>query len=304
MKFTFSVPVYGDWHLHVYLKHILASHAAADLEGRYIVHTTALGRRMLRGKIEHELPKCQVEYIEIEPKGTYFDFSEYHQEAFDTSEACIFLQADAIVSSTTFHAIRRAAESGAKHVNCVGINTLDDGKPIPFDAALNPWAVEHLIPTLRANIWSEVGGSGEPQMSPQTMFLRDGDAFWCHAFHHDPICMVNDRRGVDIRGSTLDWISPSFFSPAETMVLSGHEAMVVEISPPQKFDRHPRMVMLNATEMALQLRDKVLPSHMHLFRYPVPILGEPTRKFERLIEDVLYMLNDAEFYGDGKRRAA
>lgn len=304
MKFTFSVPVWGDWHMHQYLKHVLASHAAAGLEGRYIVHTTPLGKRMLRGKVEHDLPGCKVEYIEVQPQGTYFDFSEYHQEAFDASEACVFLQADAIISSTTFHAIRRAVEAGAKHVNCVGINTLEDGKPVPFDAGLNQWAFDHLIPTLRANIWSELGGGGEPQMSPQTMFFKDGDAFWCHAFHHDPICMANDKRGVKFTGSTLDWVTPTFFAPAETAVLSGHEALVVEISPPQKFDRHPRTVMLNATELALQVRDKVLPAHMNLFRYPVPILGEPTQKFAGIIEQILELLADAEFYGDGNRKAA
>lgn len=304
MKFTFTVPVWNDWHMFVYFKHVLASHAAAELEGRYIVHTTSLGHRMLRGKIEHELPRCLVKYVEVEPQANYFQFSDYHQEAFDGSEACVFLQADAVLSSTTFQAIQRAVARGAKHINCAGINTVEDGSRVPFDAALNAWAVDHLIPTLRGNVWTGEGKDGENMMSPQTMFFRDGEAFWCHAFHHDPICMVNDHRGVNIKGSTLDWISPSFFTPGETAVLSGHEALVAEISPPQKFDRHPRHAILNATEMALQVRDKVLPCHINLFSYPVPILGEPTAKFDQLIADVLALMNDAEFYGDGKRKAA
>jgi hypothetical protein len=304
MKFTFSVPLWGDWHVFTYLKHTLASHAAAELEGEYIVHTTKLGKRMLYGKIEHELPRCRVKYIEVQPEASYFQFSKYHQEAFDGSEACIFLQADAIISNGTFKAIRRAVDAGAKHVNCAGINCIDDGSGIPFDSSLNAWAVAHLIPTLAGNIWTQDGRDGENMMSPQTMFFRDGDAFWCHAFHHDPICMVNDHRGVNIVGSTLDWISPSFFSPAETAVLSGHEALVVEASPPHKFDRHPRHTILNATEIALQVRDKVLPAHVNLFAHPVPIIGEPTAKFDQLISDVLALMTNAEFYGDGKRKAA
>lgn len=304
MNFTFTVPVWGDWHLFQYLKTVLASHAAAQLEGRYIIHTTPLGHRMLKGKVEHELPGCKVEYVEVEPAGTYFDFSKYHQEAFDGSEACVFLQADAVISNGTFAAIRTAIGRGAKHVNCCGINAVEDGTQVPFDGGLNKWAVEHLIPTLRANIWTGEGADGLNMMSPQTMFFRDGAAFWCHAFHHDPIAMVNDHRGVKFADSTLDWISPSFFTPGETAVLSGHEALVVEMSPPQKFDRHPRHQILNATEMALQVRDKVLPSHVNLFSHPVPILGEPTAKFDQLISDVLALMYDAEFYGDGKRKAA
>lgn len=304
MNFTFTVPAWGDWHLHFYLKYVLASHAAAGLEGRYIVHTTALGHRMLKGKVEHDLPGCRVEYVEVEPQASYFQFSDYHQEAFDGSEACVFLQADAVISSTTFAAIRQAVARGAKHVNCAGINTVEDGTRVPFDAALNAWAVEHLIPTLRGNVWTGAPTDGLDMMSPQTMFFRDGAAFWCHAFHHDPICMVNDGRGVKFTGSTLDWISPSFFTPGETAVLSGHDALVVEISPPNKFDRHPRHAILNATEMALQVRDKVLPAHINLFSHPVPILGEQTAKFDQLIADVLALMYDAEFYGDGKRKAA
>lgn len=304
MNFTFTVPVWGDWHLFQYLKTVLASHAAAELEGHYIVHTTSLGHRMLKGKVEHELPGCSVEYIEVEPKGTYFDFSDYHQEAFDGSEACIFLQADAVISSSTFQAIRRAVGAGAKHINCAGINAVEDGSRVPFDSNLNAWAVKNLIPTLKNNVWTGEGKDGENMMSPQTMYFRDGENFWCHAFHHDPICMVNDGRGVNFKGSTLDWITPSFFTPGETAVLSGHEALVVEMSPAVKFDRHPRFNTVNATELALGVRDKVLPSHMNLFSYPVPILGEPTKKFDQLIQDVLALVYDAEFYGDGKRMAA
>ena len=300
MNFTFTVPVWGDWHIFCYLKHTLASHAAAKLEGRYIVHTTALGKRMLKGKVEHELPGCAVEYVIVEPQVNYFQFSDYHQEAFDGSEACIFLQADAVISNGTFKAIREAVGRGAKHVNCVGINTVGDDPP--FDATLNAWAVEHLIQTLRNNVWKGAGADGENMMSPQTMFFEDGPNFWCHAFHHDPICMVNDGRGVSIKGSTLDWISPSFFTPGETAVLSGHDALVVEVSPPAKFDRHPRHAIYNATEIALQVRDKVLPSHVNLFSYPVAILGEPTAKYDQLIADVLALMHNREFY-TGKQAA-
>lgn len=297
MNFTFSIPVWGDWHTHIYLKHTLASHAAAELEGRYVVHTTQLGQRTLRGKVEHELPRCEVEYIIVQPEASYFQFSQYHQEAFDASEACVFLQADAIISSGTFHAIRRAVAAGAKHVNCAGINAVEDGSEIPFAApALNKWAVEHLITTLRGNIW----GRQDNMMGCQTMYFEDAGAFWCHAFHHDPICMVNDKRGVNIVGSTLDWISPSFFSPEETAVLSGHEALVVESSPAQKFDRHPRYSIMNATELALNVRDKVLPSHVNLFRYAVSILGTPTDKYRQLIEDVGELMCDPGFYQERK----
>jgi len=162
-----------------------------------------------------------------------------------------------------------------------------------------------LIPTLRGNVWGRhEGGGGGDMMSCQTMYFEDGPNFWCRAFHHDPICMVNDKRGVNIVGTTLDWISPSFFSPEETAVLSGHEALVVAVSPPQKFDRHPRYTILNATEIALQVRDKVLPSHINLFAHAVPIIGEPTAKFDQLVDDVLALMRDAEFYGNGQRKAA
>jgi len=289
MNFTFTVPCWGDWHLFQYLKHTLASHAAAHLEGRYVVHTTPRGHRMLKGKIEHDLPCCNVEYVEVEPKGTYFDFSKYHQDVFDQSEACMFLQADALLSNGTFRAVREAVKSGAKHVNCAGINCV--GESPPLDARMGAWAVEHLIPTLRGNIW----GTSDTMMSTQTMYFQDGDNFWCHAFHHDPICIVNDHRGVKFAESTLDWITPSFFTPAETAVLSGHDALVVEISPPQKFDRHPRYTILNATEIAMQVRDKVLPAHVNLFAQAVPIMGQPTAKYDQLIADVLALMCAPDF---------
>ena len=291
MNFTFTVPCWGDWHIFQYMKHVLASHAAAGLEGNYVVHTTAIGKRMLRGKIELELPRCKVTYVEVKPEGTYFDFSKYHQEVFDNSEACMFLQADAVISRGTFQAVRDAVECGFKHINCAGVNCLDRGDPVPFDASLNPWAVEHMIPTIRGNIW----GTSEDMMSPQTLYFQDGGAFWCHAFHHDPICMVNDRRGVKFADSTLDWISPSFFKPGETIVLSGHDALVVEISPPPKFDRHPRHRICNATEIAMTVRGKVLPSHTNLFRTPVPITGTPTKRYAELISNVVALMTNEQF---------
>lgn len=296
MKFTFSVPVYGDWHTFVFLKHVLASHAAAGLEGRYLVHTTKLGRRILKGKIEHELPNCQVDYIEVNPEQSYFQFSDYHQEAFESSQACMFLQADAMISANTFKGVREAVNKGFKHINVAGFNCVDDGEHVYFDERFNEWGVKHLIPTLKGNIW----GRTDEMMSTQTMFFEDGPNFWIHAFHHDPIAMVNDRRGVDIRGSTLDWISPSFFKPEETAVLSGHEGLVIEISPPAKFDRHPRHTIMNATEIALQVRDKVLPSHINLFAHPVAVLGEPTKKYDALIADVLALMRNPDFYQEKK----
>jgi hypothetical protein len=295
LKFTFSVPVWGDWHCLQYLKHVLPSHAAAELEGRYVIHTTALGKRMLQGKPEHELPRCEVEYIEINPQASYFQFSDYHQEAFDSSEVCMFLQADAMLSAGTFKAIRKAVDEGYKHVNVCGINAVDDGSPIPYGEGFNEWGVKHLIPTLRGNIW----GTSDSMMSPQTLYFQDGEAFWCHAFHHDPICIVNDKRGMSIRDSTLDWISPTFFTPAETTVLSGHDALVIEISPPQKFDRHPRMKYVNATEIAMKVKQLVLPSHTNLFRYAVPILGESTQKYRKMIDDVVAIMS-AEAFGARK----
>src|SRR6267378_851199 len=297
MKFTFSVPVWGQWHSLQYLQHVLASHAAAGLEGRYVIHTTALGKRMLRGKPEYELPNCEVEYIEINPQASYFQFSDYHQEAFEQSEVCMFLQADAMLSSGTFRAIRNAVEQGYKHVNVCGINAVDDGEPVPFHAGFGAWGVKHLIPTLRGNIW----GTSDSMMSPQTLFFQDGEAFWCNAFHHDPICIVNDKRGMSIKGSTLDWISPSFFTPEETTVLSGHDALVIEISPPNKFDRHPRMKYVNATEIAMKVKNLVLPSHTNLFRYAVPILGTPTDKYKTLIENVIELMTHEAF---GARKVA
>lgn len=297
MNFTFSVPVWGDWHCLQYLKQVLPSHATAKLEGRYIIHTTAQGKRLLRGKVEHELPNCAVEYVEIDPQASYFQFSDYHQEAFDSSEVCMFLQADAMISPTTFLAVRNAVQAGKKHVNVCGLNTVDDGEPVPLDEGFNSWGVRHLIPTLRGNIW----GTSNSMMSPQTLFFQDGEAFWCHAFHHDPICMVNDKRGVNIRGSTLDWISPTFFTPEETTVLSGHAALVIEISPPQKFDRHPRMNYVNATEIAMKVKNLVLPCHTNLFRYTVPILGMPTNRWSQMLSDVVTIMLHEQF---GARRAA
>ena len=292
MKFTFSIPVWGDWHIFQYLKNVLASHAAAKLEGRYIIHTTALGKRMLKGKVEHDLPGCQVIYVEVKPETSYFQFSEYHQQAFDSSEVCMFLQADAMLAPPSFAAIRRAVEAGKKHINCAGINAVDDGEAVPLDEGFNSWGVRHLIPALRGNIW----GSGEPMMTAQTLYFRDGDAFWMHAFHHDPICMVNDKRGMNILGSTLDWISPTFFTPEETTVLSGHEALVIEMSPPNKFDRHPKTKpYVNATEIAMNVKSLVLPCHTNLFRYAVPILGEPTKKYRELVDNVVAIMTDPQF---------
>ena len=209
----------------------------------------------------------------------------------------MFLQADAMLSTGTFKAIRTAVEQGYKHVNVCGINAVDDGEPVPFDAGFGAWGVKHLIPTLRGNTW----GTSDSMMSPQTLFFQDGDAFWCNAFHHDPICIVNDKRGMSIKGSTLDWISPTFFSPDETTVLSGHDALVIEISPQNKFDRHPRMKYVNATEIAMKVKNLVLPSHTNLFRYAVPILGEPTDKYRKLIENVIEIMSNAAF---GARKAA
>lgn len=297
MKFTFSVPAWGQWHLWQYLDHVLPSHAAAKLEGRYVIHTTKQGKRFLQGKPEFELPLCEVEYVEIDPQASYFQFSDYHQEAFDQSEVCMFLQADAMISPTTFKAVRNAVEAGKKHVNVCGLNAVDDGEPVPLDEHFNSWGVRHLIHTLRGNIW----GTSHSMMSPQTLFFQDGESFWCHAFHHDPICMVNDGRGMNIRGSTLDWISPTFFTPEETTVLSGHAALVIEISPPQKFDRHPRMNYVNATEIAMKVKNLVLPCHTNLFRYTVPILGTPTDRWTKMLNDVVTIMLHEQF---GARKAA
>lgn len=288
MNFTFSVPCWGDWHLFQYLKHVLHSHAEAKLEGFYRIHSTPIGIKMLKGKVEYELPNCQIEYVEVNPQQSYFQFSEYHQQDFDNSEATIFLQADAMISQGTFAAIKSAVDNGKKHINCAGLNAVDDGEPIKD---FNSWGVKHLIPTIKGNIW----GTSSSMMSPQTLYFQDGEAFWCHAFHHDPICMVNDKRGVKFGESTLDWISPSFFTPEETTVLSGHDALVIEISPPNKFDRHPKHNICNATEIAMTVRGKVLPSHTNLFRYAVPILGEPTKKYEELIDNVMDIMSNQEF---------
>lgn len=284
MNYTFSLPVWGDFHVLAYLKYALPSHARNKLKGKYIIHTNMA--HVLRGKVEYELPECQVEYRDIDPSRSYFQFSDYYQECFDESEACLFLAADVVMLPSTFAKVQESVKAGNKLVMTAGINCVGDDPPI--DNTLPTWARDHLIPTLRGNIW---GRNHHNMMGPQTMYFEDGNNFWCQTFHHHPLCIVNDGRGVHFRETTIDWIVPSFFKPEETDVLSGQDGLMVEISPPAKFDQHQRYEIVNATEMAFALKDKIMDSHIHLFERPIAITGTPTDKFKKLTTDCVRLLN-------------
>lgn len=288
MNYTFSLPVWGPWHTWMYLKYALPSHARNGLKGKYIIHTDC--KDVLQGKVEYELPNCEVEYRDIDPSNSYFQFSDYYQECFDESEACLFLAADVVMHPFTFASVQASVMAGDKLVMTAGINCVGDNPPI--GDTLPQWAVDHLIPTLHGNIW---GRNNHNMMGPQTMYFEDEGAFWCQAFHHHPLCIVNDGRGVKFTGTTIDWITNSFFSPEETHILSGYEGLMVEISPPNKFDQHQRYELVNATEMAFALKDKVMDAHLNLFAQKVPLVGKPTSKYDQLTGDCLRILKTKPF---------
>lgn len=291
MNFTFSLPVWGSWHTWLYLRDGLKSHANAGLEGKYIIHTNR--KDILEPYVQNMLTKCEVEYRELHRdhnNQSYFQFSRYQQEVFEESEACIFLQPDTVMRYNTFTSVKKAIEKGYKMVMTAGINALHD-EPIPQDDRLNLWAMEHLIPELRGNLWEP----GKESIFPlSTLYFRDGENFWCHAFHHHPFCIVNDRR-MEFKHSTIDWLVPSFFSKEETKVLSGHEGLMVESSPEPKFKNHPRFVANNATDIALSVRDKIMTNHLNLFSQPIAIVGSPTAKYDKLIADILEILETPLF---------
>lgn len=287
MKFTFSVPIWGDWYLFRYLKNTLRSHSMAELEGRYVIHTPY--KKWLYGFVEKALPKCSVEYIDIKPQNSYFQFSEYYQHCFNNSEACVFLVADAVMQKNTFVSIKKYVGEGYKLIMSAGINSLENDV-FSLEGDLNKWAVDNLIPELRGNIWSP----GNESMCPLTMYFRDGENFWCNAFYHHPICFVRDR-DFDFSHTTIDWIVPSKYAPRETYVLRGDEGLMVELSPEIKFKQHPRFVVNNATDIAYLVRDKIMTNHLDLFRQKIPIVGTPTNAYDGLISDVLEILQSQVF---------
>lgn len=294
MNFTFSLPLWGPWHTQLYLAYALPSHCAAHLEGTYVIHTDNV--RELAPHIEdarrHRGLNCRIEYVEINPRSHYFQFSEYGQKVFDNSEVCVFLSPDAVISPTTFTAMQRAIDAGYKTVQTAGINCVADEVPLDM-ANLGQWAKTHLISTLRGNIWRPGGGE---MMYPLTMYFEDGDNFWSHAFYHNPLCAVHDRE-IKLAGTTSDWILPLAYAPEETAILQGRDSLVVEISPPSKFDRHPRLPIRSAQDIALAVRDKAREHHRRVFRTPIAITGEPTGYAGSLIADTCALLDLLPYNG-------
>lgn len=283
MKFTFSLPVWGADYVDKFIRHALPSHVAAGLDGDYVVHTDDPSRVIpsLQLAMRQGL-KCVISVIKIDPEQSYFQFSQYQKDVYDQSEAAVFLSPDAVIHPRTFTSLRRAVDLGARFVECPGVNTVG-GCP-PFDDTMGLWARTHLIPTLAGNVW---GSDSPDMMCPLTCYFADGDNFWTHAFYHHPLCAVNDGRWLGIEGTTIDWVLPQMYSPRETVCLQGTDALMVELSPEQKFDRHPRYVIKTVKQFADAVREMRLTCHDNLFKQPLAIVGKPTRKYERLIDDVL-----------------
>lgn len=294
MNFTFSLPVWGAWHTSIYLEYGLSSHCAAGLEGTYVVHTDNIDALVphLENARKHRGLNCRIEYVEVNPNASYFQFSEYQQQVFNLSEACVFLSPDAMIARTTFAALQVAVAGGAKFIECPGVNTTGWDTEPPSDN-LQAWARDHLIAELRGNIWT---GGGD-MMCPLTMYFRDGDNFWTHATYHHPLCAVNDGRHAPLVGTTIDWLLPQIYSQAETVMLHGTEALMVEMSPAHKFMRHERYQIHNSSDIAVAIRDKALTCHRALYRKPLAIVGEPTSYEGSLIDDALGQLRFMPYAG-------
>lgn len=275
MKWTFSVPVWGDWYVKTYLVRVLPYHERMDLEGRYIIHTNrAHDIEPHLGKIRET---CEVELRTLPGSPDSYDtFALCHNEVFRESSACMFLTADMAFSEGAARVVREMVERGAKLIAMHSTRTLSQfGDEPPFDArGMNEWAVNHMHVQMKTCIW----GRPPPSFKATNLYFEDGESFWTRGFHLHPLAAVRDSRRFDLSG-TVDGTLVTAYWPNEAVVIRNHEIAALEFTPESRaFDlswnhSHPQYV-------ADCMRDGAKAIHRHFFTHSIALRGEPSTKYD------------------------
>lgn len=282
MNWTFSVPVWGDWHVKQYLDRVLAYHARMGLKGRYIIHTNR------RTDIEPRLgvlKDCEIDFRGLPGNpDSYQTFAECHAEAFRESQACLFLTADAAFSEGSFEVVRKAVEEqGKKLIAMCSLRTCSiNGDDPPFDPkGMNAWAVQHIHLPLKTLVW----GHRPPSLKPTNLFFEDGENFWSRGFHLHPIAAVRDGRRVDLSG-TVDGALVTAYWPDETWVVQNHEVAGCEFTHESKFGGDLSWNLEHPQYIADSMRDGAKSIHRHFFSHKIALRGEPNAKFDDVAREV------------------
>jgi hypothetical protein len=225
LRWTVSVPVWGQWHVKTYVERVLWRHVLLGLEDcRYIIHTDRWNEINEAPAMRRLRRFCEVVYRALPQRGTGHELmSACHADAMKDAEAIMFLMPDCMVSVEAFDFVRSC---GKKLVVLASLRTLSECKDdIPMHAPeLAEWSVANLHPSWKGLIWG--GREGAP---PTNLYFKSETGFWVHGFHLHPLAAVLDDSQRAVPGS-VDGEFVNLFSKEDVYVVTNREVAQCEIT--------------------------------------------------------------------------
>ena len=287
MRWTVSVPVWGDWHVKTYINRVLWRHVLMGLDDcHYIIHTDAWGQINDCPAMKRLRKFCEVEYRPA-PTGMvgHERMAECHRDAMSGAEAILFLMPDCVNSVDTFDFVKASKK---KLVVLGSVRTLSEPTDeIPlYGNYMADWSVTHMHPTWRGLIWGSPAGSA---MQPTNIFFKSESGFWLHGFHLHPIAAVLEGRKSE---GTVDGAFVESFSRDDTFVVTDREIAQLEITNPEKDKGSNSWDISNPSAIANFMRGKATPMHQYFFRQRIMLSGSYNGENHNIPTAILEHLNN------------
>jgi hypothetical protein len=304
MSLAFSLPVWGQHHLNLFLETALPSLLSPGnlpslsnrQASRFCLYTRPEDEALLRNapsvRYLTQLMPVEIQLIEGQTTDPYYTMSMCHMRtmrmADDADMPTVFLGADAVASDGSVARLEQLASSGVSVVYISGVRTKkdeiqrclarhrsSDGIAITIDPrTLVRYMLDHLHESSKLHFWREYPDCG---LVPANLYWRvSSEGLLLRCFHLHPLMVRPQRKCVKLHGSIDHDLVPAACPDAsrDYVVLDSDELHFIELSGPGYVLPH-RHTKGSAVDVAAWAEMRANRRHRRLFDAEIRLHAGP-----------------------------